>query len=375
MGAIQPQQKPDFSDAPWMELVEGYGSNNYGGYPYGYPLQYGYNPYYSYYQQQPQQPFVCGQQLNSQTYQQQAPIKQPEQVSYSQQNIDEEDNNEDELKAEKDFEKFIDNLNKVTGNSSIDNVEGLGKPRVGQEEFAKLGLRSDEELIYFHLNNILSVETEEFKGSDIKFGLESISNKFYQLNLFLNDRYIDSFLIDSGILFGKGIPAMQSYLISGYDMFGKPMLFPDPVWIPLGCYLAIRQNIFRKFPCGNGINMNGTDITVYSSAMYDMLTKDFYRLVDMSDTLMPDDNDTYKEFGKKVMMINNTTYQLKGRYRVHDYKSNDDFYLISDKITKQLPGEEPFITNTFIEVKGKNLYITEPSNKLSLVIKNRHFNR
>ena len=352
----QHQQQQDYSDAPWMELVEG--NENNGGYS-----QYGYQPQ--------QQPFVCGQKLNTQIYQQTTPVDT--EISYGQEQLNIEDDNDDELKAEKDFNKFINKLNKVNTVTNIDISENdLGKPRIGQEEFSKLGFSSNEELISFHLKKILSVETEEFKASDIKFGLENFGNGFYRLNLFLNDIYIDSFLIDSCVLFGKGIPSMQCYLIRSYDMYGRPILFNDPVWIPLGCYLAIRQNIFRRFPGGN---MNGTDISVYSSAMYQLLTKDFYRLIDLSSILMPDDNENYKEFGKKVMKINNTTYQLKGRYRVHNYKSNDDFCLISDNITKQLPGEQPYVTNTFIEVKGKNLFITEPKNKLCLVIKNRHFTK
>lgn len=393
MNGVQ-QKKEDYSDAPWMELVEGYNSDNSGcpntGYPqypiYGYAPQqqnigqqiyYGYQqPQVSYYNQQYPYgyEYIPQQNIGQQTYYGQQP-----QVSYSQQEVKEviedkvEDDDTDEKIANEKFVDFVDRLNKISGNSDK-TVEGLGSPRIGLEEFKKLGFSSNEELISFHLNNILSVDIDEFNRSNIKYGLIDLGNRFYQLDLFLNDSYIDSFLVDSGVLFGKGVPSMQCHLIQSYDQYGMPILFKEPVWIPLGCYLAIRQNIFRKFPSGNNtMNMNGTDITVYSSAMYDLMTKDFYKMIDMSDTLMPDDKDNYKKFGEKVMMINNTTYPLKARYRVYNYKDNDDFCLISDNLVKHLPGNKPFATSTFIQVQGKNLYITEPKRKLNLTIKNRHF--
>ena len=87
-----------------------------------------------------------------------------------------------------------------------------------------------------------------------------------------------------------------------------------------------------------------------------------YRIVDLSSTPLPEEEDNYLALGKKILQIN-AKYPLKARYRMYHYEGNDHFYLISDQLVKRYnidDSRKPI--NTCIEVNGNDLIITEPNN-------------
>ena len=234
-----------------------------------------------------------------------------------------------------------------------------GKPRLGE----KSRYTSDIEIMTNHLKNVISV----YPG--VSFDL--IKNAYegmYDLRIFYQGRLYDTFLVDACNMYGAGCPVIVNGNLMRFDVIGRPEPLPIQIPIPLGSTLAMRQMIFRNLPPEDGYtNLCGVDPEVYNEYMYRLMDQQVYRLVDFSSTLLPEDEDTYAALGKKILQIN-AKYPLKARYRMYHYEGNDHFYLISDKLVKKFSiYDEPKCTNTFIEVNGNDLIITEPTNTKKLI--------
>ena len=234
-----------------------------------------------------------------------------------------------------------------------------GKPRLGDEA----RYTSDIEIMTNHLNNVISV----YPG--VSFDL--IKNAYeglYDLRIFYQGRLCDAFIVDTCAMYGAGCPVIVNGNLMRFDVIGRPEPLPIQVPIPLGSTLAMRQMIFRNLPPEEGYtNLCGVAPEVYNEYMYRLMDQQVYQLVDLSSTFLPEDEDNYIALGKKILQIN-AKYPLKARYRLYHYESNDHFYLISDKLVKKFSiYDEPRCTNTFIEVNGNDLIITEPNNTKKLV--------
>ena len=233
-----------------------------------------------------------------------------------------------------------------------------GQPRFGVES---LKGRSHKQLIEDCLNKAISI----YPG--VTYNLFLNAYNMYDLTIFFNNRLVDRFLVDPYFKYGKGCPVLFGKLAGPNN--GNPedqKQSPGNTCIPLGCTLAIRQNVFRNVPAepGYGKNFIGTTTDVYYEICTHMLSQQAYYLLDLTSVDFPDDEAQYLEFGAKVEAINNK-YPLKSRFRVYNYVDNDNFILISDNLVKpySVTTDKRKPVNTFIQVSGNTLNITEPNDK------------
>ena len=234
-----------------------------------------------------------------------------------------------------------------------------GKPRLGKES----RYASDIEIMTNHLKNVVSV----YPGVSFDI-VKSAYEDLYDLRIFYNGYLCDSFVVNASSMYGVGCPVIVNGNLMKFDQLGRPEPLPIQIPIPLGSTLAMRQMIFRNVPPDErGANFCGVAPEVYNEYMYRLMDQEVYRLVDFSSSPLPDDEDNYIALGKKILRIN-AKYPLKARYRMYHYEDNDHFYLISDKLVKKFSiYDEPVHTNTFIEVNGNDLIITEPTNTKKLI--------
>ena len=240
------------------------------------------------------------------------------------------------------------------------NQIDTGNPRIGKETAEATGLKANKQIIDNYLQKIIS----EYPEPQLHLSYDLFKSAYpgiWMLSLFCNGQMVDQFMVDEGYMYGRGCPV----LIDGHLMTdpnsGKPEVLPNTIAVPLGSTLAMKQNLFRRCPPGN--NYPGCTIEVYNEYVYRLMDQRVYYLVDLSSNFMPDDEEVYKEFGKKILKIAEV-YPLTARYRLYHYESNDKFCLISDASVKPYNTNDtrPAV-NTYIEVTGNNLFIKEPKGK------------
>lgn len=253
------------------------------------------------------------------------------------------------------IDNLIDSLKNNSQHSSSREPVETGNPRLGEES---IRYTSDIDIMTNHLKNVISV----YPG--VSFDIfKSAYDGIYNLNIFYQGRHCDCFIVDAKNMFGLGCPVILNGNLIRFNQAGQmePWL---QIPIPLGSILAMRQMIFRHIPDPDGVYRNfiGVAPEVYNEYMFRLMDQEVYWYADLSSTALPQDEDNYNALGKKILKIN-AKYPLNARYRMYHYKSNDKFYLISDKLVKRYSlddNRKP--TNTCIEVNGNDLIITEPNN-------------